>query len=68
MTASLPEHAYCEHLDKQPGFPGCCHSCHDEWEAGYGEPMETELRDGRKAFVCCKVREWIEDPTCSMVF
>lgn len=40
-----------------PGWDtaGCCTSCHEDWEAGYGEPMEHEYM-GVVYHVCCAVR------------
>jgi hypothetical protein len=38
----------------------CCNSCHDEWEDGYGDPLEGTLPDGREYMVCCAVNRWIE--------
>jgi len=38
----------------------CCPSCHDDWEEGYNEPHEKDLPDGRTAFVCCEIAEFID--------
>lgn len=48
----------CHELDKVDGFPGCCGSCHTEWDEGYSEPTEIRVHN-RIAVVCCKVAHWI---------
>lgn len=49
----------CADFSKVVGFPGCCFSCHDDWDDGYDEPFErthgeTEIR------TCCKVGLWLD--------
>lgn len=53
MSDGLPIRLYCRDFD----FEDCCDSCHDEWDAGYGDPWEVDGPDGAVAYVCCRVSE-----------
>jgi hypothetical protein len=53
----------CVDLKDKPGFPGCCHSCHDDAEAGFGYLMERYVGDYQNERLthrlCCRVNEWL---------
>lgn len=53
---------YCYDFKDEPGFPGCCTSCHDDvFELGY-DLCETDIittRGSVRANVCCKVLAWL---------
>lgn len=52
---------YCSDLSKMPAFPGCCDSCHDDADAGYGELIERyDDNDQLTHIVCCKVAQWLD--------
>jgi hypothetical protein len=64
MVDSLTERViHCTDLAGEPGFPGCCDSCHDDWESGYGEPFEHYDGDRLTHSVCCKVTQWLDGTT-----
>lgn len=39
----------------------CCATCHNEWEIGYGEPMDGEFENGNRYEVCCYIYFEIKD-------
>lgn len=53
----------CRDFDKIEGFPGCCNSCHDDADEGYGELCHSDIpitSGTTEASVCCKVMLWID--------
>lgn len=53
----------CDDLRNEPGFPGCCDSCHDDEDAGYDSFCELYDSDRLTHIVCCKVWEWLRKRT-----
>lgn len=52
----------CSSFASIEGRPDCCGSCHEDEEYGYDlSEVEIEIAPGeiRRAFVCCKVSEWL---------
>lgn len=42
----------------------CCHSCHYEWEDGYGDPTDLEKEvEGYSVCVCCAKTNLIDKST-----
>jgi len=54
-----PTILFCSDFSAVPGFPGCCTSCHDDWNDGYDSPVETEYK-GVLLSTCCKVSAWLD--------
>jgi hypothetical protein len=46
---------YCYDFKDEPGFPGCCSSCHEDIEEGHGDYCGP---DG--FLLCCRVDDWLE--------
>lgn len=57
--SEIKETKSCQDLSKLPGFPGCCDSCHVEFDSGYSFPMQGKLPDGTPVSVCCRVLNWL---------
>lgn len=55
---------YCSGYREEPGFPGCCGSCHDDEEMGYDGMLELykdqENPSRLTHLVCCRVHTWLE--------
>lgn len=51
----------CADFESDPDFPGCCYSCHEDWNEGWAPPNEGDviLPDGRSAHLCCTLRLWL---------
>lgn len=47
----------CHDFEDEPGFPGCCGSCHADEE--YDEETYTLWRS-EELHVCCRVAAWLE--------
>lgn len=43
----------CEDLEPEPGYPGCCGSCHEDDDTDYAGPND-------EYYVCCRTRQWLE--------
>lgn len=56
---------HCSDFEKEPGFPGCCASCHDDEEQGHGGIYDEYLDPSRPELVthlfCCKVSQWYKE-------
>lgn len=54
---------YCAAFERLPGFPGCCDSCHEDWNLGYEQPMERydDKTDELLSLTCCRVHHWLLD-------
>lgn len=51
---------YCTDLDKEPGFPGCCDSCHEDANIGYDDLAEFYVGERMTHKVCCRVSGWLQ--------
>jgi len=54
----------CHRLARLPGFPGCCDSCHDDEEEGYGRlPGGEDISPYRcrEYELCCRVGRWVSE-------
>ena len=53
---------YCQEAIKLHNLSNtsCCDSCHDEWDEGYGDPIELYIGD-KTYYVCCGVMRALED-------
>jgi len=53
-----PFRFYCHEMQE---IRQCCSSCHNEWDDGYGYPIELEV--GKKTILemCCGAYEELED-------
>ncbi len=51
----------CNDFERDRGFPGCCTSCHEDWDNGWAPPDEGDhmLIGNRPAHVCCDVYHWL---------
>jgi len=49
---------YCNSF---PGNPGCCPSCHDDFEMGESDMMYLYVDGEDVGHVCCDVYRWIEE-------
>ncbi len=52
----------CHEFENEPGFPGHCDSCHEDWNLGYETPLEEydPKTDELVSLTCCRVHEWLE--------
>ena len=50
----------CFDFKDESGFPGCCDSCHDEQDMGFGDLCGGDFK-GEEVHVCCKVLLWLQD-------
>lgn len=57
----MSEVIYCTDLAQERGFPGCCHSCHDDADLGYDDLWERYDKDDRVTHrLCCRVAQWVD--------
>jgi hypothetical protein len=51
----------CMDFADRPGFPGCCDSCHDDANLGYGDNLDCALPGTTVAArLCCRVLGWLD--------
>ncbi len=51
---------YCSSFEKLDGFPGCCNSCHEDYNEGYADLLDLDV-DGVPIYVCCTVSTWLDE-------
>jgi hypothetical protein len=51
----------CEDFEDEPGFPGCCDSCHEDANIYGYDMLDGRLDDGRWYSVCCSISRWLDE-------
>lgn len=65
MKKAERDYLCCSDFREIKDAPGCCTSCHDDWDEGYDSPdiYEADEKLPVPSSLCCRLRSWVNEQT-----